>query len=99
MIDWMILMLMLRNAGYTTHRVANDLHMGYQHLLRLSLGEVNEPRYNSGVKLLRYASDKLTAEQMEQIKDATSSKTDPAFECGRTQSNRNSLRKRNFSSA
>lgn len=59
MIDWSLLFLLLRKYGHNVARVSKAVGLDYSHCGRLARGDVAEPRFNSGVKLLDYASDNL----------------------------------------
>ena len=52
MIDWQRLTLNLRHHYKSLWTVARELGLDGAHLNRLARGEINEPRFNSGVKLL-----------------------------------------------
>lgn len=52
MIDWQRVCLNLRAKYGNLHRVAKLTGLDERHINRLARGEVNEPRFNSGVKLL-----------------------------------------------
>ena len=52
MIDWQKVVLNLRNHYGPLSRIGRELSIKDTHLRRLARGEVAEPRFNSGVKLL-----------------------------------------------
>jgi hypothetical protein len=52
MIDWQQVCLNLRQHHGNLHRVAKLTQLDERHLQRLARGEVKEPRFNSGVRLL-----------------------------------------------
>jgi transcriptional regulator with XRE-family HTH domain len=63
MIDWQTLTLSLRQHYKPLELVADEIGMSRQHINRLARGEVAEPRFNTGVKLLDLAYDVLPPEQ------------------------------------
>ena len=68
MIDWSLLIVLLRNHGHQTGRVSKETKLDYQHLIRLGLGLVAEPRFNSGIRLLDYAYDHLPLEIFQRVR-------------------------------
>jgi len=52
MIDWQRVCLNLRQQYGNLHRVAKLTQLDERHLQRLARGEINEPRFNSGIRLL-----------------------------------------------
>ena len=52
MINWRTVTNNLRAKYKPLSQVANEVGSNEQHLNRLARGEVNQPRYNTGVKLL-----------------------------------------------
>jgi hypothetical protein len=52
MIDWQKVVLNLQNQYGPITRIGRELSIKDDHLRRLARGEVAEPRFNSGVKLL-----------------------------------------------
>lgn len=65
-IDWEKLALKLRGAGWDANKVFCATGMNYQHFNRLATGATFEPRYNSGVKLLKIAREALTDVEFEE---------------------------------
>lgn len=51
-IDWQMIVLRLRKALGSVERIHRITGMDWQHLNRLARGEVKEPRFSSGMKLL-----------------------------------------------
>lgn len=68
MIDWQKLTIALRQHYKPLEQVADEAGMSRQHINRLARGEVAEPRFNSGVRLLDIAYDVLPAEQFMRIR-------------------------------
>ena len=68
MIDWQLLILLLRNHGKKTSMIAKDVSMDYHHLKRLATGTVNEPRFNSGVRLIDYAHEHLPTDEFMRVR-------------------------------
>lgn len=52
MIDWCLIINQLRPASGSLERLARELNTCPVHLRRISRGEVNEPKYSVGVRLL-----------------------------------------------
>ena len=52
MIDWIGITNRIRAKQGSLENVARDLNMCPVHLRRLSRGEVNEPKFSAGIKLL-----------------------------------------------
>lgn len=59
MIDWQQLTISLRQHYKPLERVADELGISRQHINRLARGEVIEPRFNSGIRILDLAHDVL----------------------------------------
>lgn len=68
MIDWQQLTISLRQHYKPLERVADELGISRQHINRLARGDVLEPRFNSGVRLLDLAYDVLPPDQFARIK-------------------------------
>lgn len=68
MIDWQQLTIALRQHYKPLERVADELGISRQHINRLARGDVLEPRFNSGVRLLDLAYDVLPADQFERAR-------------------------------
>ena len=64
-VDWQMLTLKLRSHKPLS-QVAKDIECNYQHLNRLARGETDDPRFNTGVRLLDYYYDHIG--DMEAIK-------------------------------
>lgn len=62
MLNWQRIVLNLRRECGSLAAVARETGLDWQHLERLSLGEVAEPRFNSGVKLLDLHEKKCRAQ-------------------------------------
>ena len=56
MINWQLLVLKLRNHK-SLALIAKEIGCQYKHLGDLSRGDVKEPRWSTGVKLLDYYYD------------------------------------------
>ncbi len=67
-INWSLLMLLLRKHYKSPWGVSRELGLDGAHLSRLSRGEVAEPRFNSGVKLLDLAFDKVPIEELRRTR-------------------------------
>lgn len=68
MIDWQQLAISLRQHYKPLEQVANEIGMDRQHINRLARGEVAEPRFNSGVRLLDLAYDVLPPDQFARLR-------------------------------
>ena len=68
MIDWSLVLTLLRKHGYSVARVARELKIDYGHCRRLSVGETDQPRFNTGVKMLDYAYDRLPPDEFQRIR-------------------------------
>ena len=68
MIDWQQLTIAIRQHYKPLERVADELGISRQHINRLARGDVAEPRFNSGVKLLDLAYDVLPPDQFERVR-------------------------------
>lgn len=68
MINWQIVVLNLRRARGSLSEVAKETRLDLTHLQRLARGEVAEPRFNSGMKLLdaheKHCRDRHTLERI-----------------------------------
>ena len=58
MIDWQRICLNLRTHYKPLTVVAAEIGASWKHIERLSLGETQQPRFNTGVKLLDLHHDK-----------------------------------------
>lgn len=67
MIDWSECVCKLRNH-MTYCEIAVKVGMNWQHVRRLASGETEEPRFNSGVRLLDLAFDVLPADDFKRIR-------------------------------
>lgn len=52
MIDWQIVLLNIRTHYKSLSAVAKEVGSDWQHLNRLARGDVNEPKFGVGMKLL-----------------------------------------------
>lgn len=51
-IDWIRVCLNIRSAGTPLSKAAKLIGSDWQHLNRLARGDVNSPRWDTGIKLL-----------------------------------------------
>ena len=65
-IDWEKLALKLRSAGWDSNKVFCATGINYQHFNRLATGATYEPRFNSGLKLIKIARESLTDSEFEE---------------------------------
>ena len=68
MIDWQTVTLSLRTHYKPLDQVADEIGMSRQHINRLARGDVAEPRFNSGVRLLDLAYDVLPEPEFNRLK-------------------------------
>ena len=68
MIDWQTLTNALRHHYKPLEQVADELGISRQHINRLARGDVAEPRFNSGVRLLDLAYDVLPPDQFARLR-------------------------------
>lgn len=68
MIDWQTVTIALRTHYKPLSAVAKLVGSDWQHLNRLARGEVSQPRFDTGVKLLDLAYDVLPPEQFERLR-------------------------------
>ncbi|MEA3641857.1 MAG: hypothetical protein VBE63_18250 [Lamprobacter sp.] len=62
-IDWSTLLLLLRRrSGLTATRIGRAVGSDERHIARLWRGDVNEPRFGTGIRLLDLAADHLSPE-------------------------------------
>ena len=57
MIDWSMIVLRIQNKGICAERLAKMINGCPVHLRRLARCEVNQPKFNIGIKLLDLHSD------------------------------------------
>lgn len=65
MIDWQQVCLNLRNHYKPLSQVAKEVNSDWRHLNRLARGEVEQPRFLTGVKLLDLHLDKCPKQHMD----------------------------------
>jgi hypothetical protein len=68
MIDWQTVTLSLRAHYKPLSAVAKMVGSDERHLNRLARGEVSQPRFDTGMRLLDLAYDVLTPEQFERLR-------------------------------
>mgnify|MGYP001767301508 CR=1 FL=1 len=68
MIDWQLCLNLLRKYCKTLSKVARYTGCDERHLQRIARGEVDEPRFNSGVKLLDLAYDVLPETEFRRLR-------------------------------
>lgn len=68
MIDWQRVIWNLRsNTGYAVSTIARKIGSTEKHLNRIARGEVMEPRFNTGVKMLDYHLDVMGEEKHRKV--------------------------------
>ena len=65
MIDWQKVCLNLRRHYKPLSQVAKEVGSDWQHLNRIARGEVEQPRFNTGLKLLDLHWDKCKQQHMD----------------------------------
>lgn len=68
MIDWQLLILLFRKHNVSVSRLRRELGINYDHLSHIARGEVKEPRFNTGVKLLDYAYEVIPEQDFIKVK-------------------------------
>jgi len=68
MIDWQTVTIALRTHYKPLSAVAVEVGSDWQHLNRLARGEVMQPRFDTGVKLLDLAYDVLPEPEFNRLK-------------------------------
>ena len=68
MIDWQLLVVALRTHYKPVTVISRELSINYQHLEKIATGDVKEPKFSSGVRLLDLAYDHLPPEIFERIR-------------------------------
>ena len=69
--DWSLVCTLLRRHYAPLARVAKEAGSSWQHLCRLERGEVMQPRFATGVRLLDLAYDQLPPEAWQRIQEST----------------------------
>ena len=68
MIDWQMVCLKLQNKYKPLNTVAKELGINWQHINRLARGDVQQPKFNTGVALLDLAYDNLPEKDFMECK-------------------------------
>jgi len=69
LVDWQTLVLLTqRRAGLTQDRLGRAVDSDWRHIGRLARGEVREPRWGTGVRLLDLAADHLDVTDWARVK-------------------------------
>ena len=68
MINWQACLLGLRRHHAPIARIAVEVGSNERHLNRLARAEVHEPKFNTGVKLLDLAHDKMPAAEFKRLR-------------------------------
>jgi len=68
MIDWSLLTILLRKHYKGLTAVSKEVGSDWAHINRLARGEVRQPRFDTGMKLLDLAYDHLPAEEFNRVK-------------------------------
>jgi len=69
--DWQLLCTLLRRHYKSLARVAKEIGSNDRHLRCLERGEVQQPRFATGVRLLDLAYDQLPPEAWRRIQENT----------------------------
>lgn len=67
MIDWMQLINNLRHDYKSIATIARELNLCAVHLTRIARGDVDEPRFNTGLKLLDFHLAKCGIEKHRKL--------------------------------
>ncbi len=68
LVDWSLVCTLIRHHYGPLERAAKVVGSDGRHLRRLGNGEVQQPRFDTGVKLLDLAYDHLPPDQWRRIK-------------------------------
>jgi hypothetical protein len=71
LVDWPLLLVLLRRRAEPLARIAAKVHMSEQMINRLARGDVMQPRFDQGVRLLAIASDELTPGDWQRVREAS----------------------------
>lgn len=68
LVDWALLILLIKKHGATVERITEETGVGWKQQGRLARGEVHEPRFSAGVRLIDLAYDVLPADEFERVR-------------------------------
>lgn len=68
MIDWQLTCNLLRRHYKPLSAVAKEVGSDWQHMNRLARGEVAEPRFGTGMKILDLAFDVLPESEFKRLR-------------------------------
>lgn len=68
-IDWQMCVVKLRKH-MTYCSIASKVSACHKHIERIARGDINEPRFNTGVRLLDLAHDVLSEDDFRSIRQA-----------------------------
>lgn len=74
MIDWQRVCLNLRSRYKPLSAVAKEVGSDWRHLNRLARGEVEQPRFMTGIRLLDLHSDVMGARHIEALQKTNKAK-------------------------
>lgn len=66
-IDWQLLMRLLRRHYKSLAAISRELGMSHQHLERLERGDVEQPKYRQGLRLLDLGYDVLPRDEFLRV--------------------------------
>lgn len=67
MIDWALVILLLKKYFGNADKIAKAAISDWQHIGRLARGEVNEPRFNTGIRLLDLLAKHAPEDEVERV--------------------------------
>ena len=67
MIDWSLLTMMLRKHYKNLTKVGVEVGSDWAHMNRLARGEVAQPKFDVGIKLLDLGYDHIPADQFKSV--------------------------------
>lgn len=70
MIDWELLCNLLRAKYKPLSTVAKEVGSNWQHLNRIARGETDQPKFDTGIRLLDLAFDVLPADEFSRVRSA-----------------------------
>ena len=67
MIDWSLVILLLKKHYGSMDKIAKSAGSDWQHIGRLARGETNEPRFNTGIRLLDLLAKHAPEHECERV--------------------------------
>ena len=67
MIDWSLLTMLLRKHYKNLSQVGKEVGSDWQHINRLARGDVIQPKFDLGIKLLNLGHDHIPSEKFKKV--------------------------------